>query len=74
MHTPNPFVIRVLEFERRERLDRAERDRFVRTLRRAADGTPRAAGLPRVRFVRAALAVLADMATFAAAGVTDAGR
>ena len=60
MHTPNPSFIRVLEFERRERLDGAERDRLVRPLgRAAADGAPRAAGLPRVRSVRAALAVLA---------------
>ncbi len=59
MHTPNPSVIRVLEFERRERLDRAERDRLVRTRHRATDGTPRAAGLPRFGYLRSALAVLA---------------
>ncbi len=60
MHTPNPSVIRVLEFERQERLDRAERDRLVRPRRRAAaDGAPRAAGPPRFGYLRAALAVLA---------------
>ena len=58
MHTPNPSVIRVLEFERRERLDRAERHRLVRPPRRAAaEGSPRAAGPPRFGYLRSALAV-----------------
>jgi hypothetical protein len=60
MHTPNPSVITVLEFERQERLDRAERNRLVRTRRHAAsDGAPRTTGMPHVGFVRSALTVLA---------------
>ena len=62
MHTPNPSVIRVLEFERQDRLDRAERNRLVRTRRHAAvDGAPRTTGLPRLGVVRSALAVLAAL-------------